>query len=479
VILLDRRCDLPRFTADQLVRNDGYLTTICRSCSARGLHVLGILRKSALCTIICLVVLFAAVLSNLGILDQSALAQEGQDQETAGEVDATNRVALPKEIVVTPPNNEVSSDSAKFSGAWAGDAWNGSTPNALVVEKVNEDGSANVIFAWGDIARRKRERGWSRIAARIADGVLSFSIPNRGTVEYSLARDGRLLGRYTYLSGRIDSVLLTRIDPVNREKIIEASQSSLPSGVVAFPVLLNSDTQETVQLRGILYRTPMPGRRPLVIFSGDSVASDAQRDRPNRAPIRARQMLGFGYSVLVLQRKGMGGSGGSFMEPRDASIPPEVQLQSALDDLDAAITFMKHQEYVDSAHIVLMGIDRGGLLSVAYAGLHDGGVAGVVNTNGSWKVRRSWWSRLLNRKDFTETQLTDAGRRTKLTMLWIYAAKESSVLEYDRSNYRAFTAQGGHGTFVELPPDEKSASFGYSAVEKEDRAISLYIQSLN
>ena len=475
--LLCHRGDLPRCTADHLVENNWSLTAIFRSSSARHLDALGFLPASSI--IGCLVIL-ATVLANLVAFDQRALAQEGQDQDGTGEVvEATNRVALPKAIIVTPPNNEVSSDLAKFSGAWAGDAWNGSTPNALVVEKVNEDGSANVIFAWGDIARRKRERGWSRIAARIADGVLSFSIPNRGTVEYSLARDGRLLGRYTFLSGRSDSVLLTRIDPADRDKIIEASHSSLSSGVVAFPVRLNPDAQETVQLHGILYRTPLPGRRPLVIFSGDSVASDAQRDRPNRAPIRARQMLGLGYSVLVLQRKGMGGSGGSFMEPRDASIPLEIQLQSALDDLDAAITFMRKQEYVDSAHIVLMGIDRGGLLSVAYAGLHDGGVAGVVNTNGNWNVRGSWWSGLLSRKDFTGTQLTDAGRKTKLTMLWIYSARDSSVLEYDRNNYRGFTAQGGHGTFVELSPEEKSESFGYSAVEKEDRAISLYIQSLN
>jgi len=241
---------------------------------------------------------------------------------------------------------------------------------------------------------------------------------------------------------------------------------------------LSPDSTKVVQLHGLLYRNEAAGRQPLAIFSGDSANSNEARARINRAPIKARQMLGLGYSVLVLQRKGVGGSEGPFMEPRDISVPQRTQLQSALDDLDAAVTFMKQQEYVDSSRIVVMGINRGGLLSVAYAGLHDGSVAGVVNTSGVWKVHLSWWQRLFSWEDFTAVELANAGKKTKVPMLWIYGGTDPDALEYARMNFKGFTYQGGRGTFVDVPSDEKSKSSGEPRAVKEERALVDYIQGL-
>jgi dienelactone hydrolase len=406
-------------------------------------------------------------------LNQGVLAQQSAEEPVP-----KNQIALPEQISVVVPDAGVSNELAVFSGAWSGDGWNGTTPTALVVEKIDQDGSADAIFSWGDVAASNRARGWLRLTAKIKQGRLGFSIPDHGTVEFNVATDGRLFGRYTLPTGRRDYVLLTRVAAADRGDIIAASQRMLSGEVVTFPVASNPDPKRTVQLRGILYRSLLAGRRPFVVFAGDSVVPEAARARPNLAPIRSRQMLSLGYSVLVLQRKGMGGSEGALMEPRDESISQQAQLQSALDDLDAAVTFMKQQEYVDPSRVVVMGIYRGGLLSVVYAGLHDGAVAGVVNTWGHWRVDRSWWRQKLTWSDFTAAQLAAAGKKTKVPMLWVYGANEPAALEYARANYKAFTYQGGRGTFVDVSDVGKSGSPNELLAERVDQAIAEYVQGL-
>lgn len=413
------------------------------------------------------------VVASVG-LNQRALAQDATE-----EFEPKNRVALPERVSVVAPDSNVPSEFAAFSGAWAGDGWNGVTPTVLVVEKIDQEGSAQVVFSWGDVAATKRPRGWLRVGATIKQGRLGFSVADHGTVEFNVTPDRRLFGRYTFVaSGRRDYVLLTRMASADRADLIPASQRMLSGEIVTFPVASGSDPRQTAKLHGVLYRSPNAGRGPLVIFSGDSTASEIARTRPNRAPIRSRQMLSLGYSVLVLQRKGMGGSDGPLMEPRDELIPQQAQLQSALADLDAAVTFMKQQEYVDPSRVVVMGINRGGLLSVAYAGLHDGAVAGVVNTLGHWKVSRKWWQQMLTWGDFTAAQLAAAGNKTKVPMLWVYGAAEPAAREYARANYKAFTYQGGRATFVDVSDDRKQDLPNEPVAEKIDRAIAEYIQGL-
>jgi pimeloyl-ACP methyl ester carboxylesterase len=163
----------------------------------------------------------------------------------------------------------------------------------------------------------------------------------------------------------------------------------------------------------------------------------------------------------------MGGSEGAFMEPRDTSIPQLAQLQSALEDLDAAVTFSKQQSYVDSSRIVLVGFNRGGLLSVAYAGLHDGAVAGVVNVSGNWQVYRSWWQQMLAWGDFTASQFAEAGKNAKVSMLWLCALREPRAREYARKTYESFTGAGGKGTLVDG-----------SDADSDERALAAYVRGL-
>src|SRR5438874_119120 len=64
-------------------------------------------------------------------------------------VSAQAQTALPDDISLAPPSSTVAQDVAAYSGAWLG-AWGGDPPTALVIEQINSNGTAHVIYSWGD-----------------------------------------------------------------------------------------------------------------------------------------------------------------------------------------------------------------------------------------------------------------------------------------------------------------------------------------
>src|SRR4029453_6426136 len=62
-----------------------------------------------------------------------------------------------------------------------------------------------------------------------------------------------------------------------------------------------------------------------------------------------------------------------------------TDLADFLSDIDAAITALRRRQDIIAPTPVLMGgVSRGGVLSIAYAGLHPEQVAGVINFVGGW-----------------------------------------------------------------------------------------------
>ncbi len=56
----------------------------------------------------------------------------------------------------------------------------------------------------------------------------------------------------------------------------------------------------------------------------------------------------------------------------------------ALTDIAAAVEVLRRRPDVARQPILMAGISRGGILSIAYAGMHPGEVAGVINFVGGW-----------------------------------------------------------------------------------------------
>src|SRR5689334_13979543 len=72
---------------------------------------------------------------------------------------------LPEDLMIASPALDVPAGIAAFSGAWGGDAWDGTIPNVLVVERVSADGAATVVYAQGDTPSWQIQRAWYRLSA--------------------------------------------------------------------------------------------------------------------------------------------------------------------------------------------------------------------------------------------------------------------------------------------------------------------------
>ena len=168
----------------------------------------------------------------------------------------------------------------------------------------------------------------------------------------------------------------------------------------------------------MLYRTLLPGRRPLVILNhGSTNNGQISRALVPRASDNAvpRIFLELGYNVIAPLRKGFGATQAPMMEETPGHYPQEVQLESAEEDLDATVDFSRRQPFVDPDHIIHARQTRGGMLAVAYAGRYPAKVAGVINFSGGW------WGEQMPAADFNLTLFSQAGRTARVPMLWLYA----------------------------------------------------------
>jgi dienelactone hydrolase len=104
--------------------------------------------------------------------------------------------------------------------------------------------------------------------------------------------------------------------------------------------------------------------------------------------------------------------------------------------------------FVDAEHVVIGGQSRGGILSVAYAGLHPEQVKGVINFVGGWSGGSC--------RTTVNESLFIRGARYPGEILWLYADGDPFYsLSHSQANFAAFRAAGGRGTFAELeaPPN--------------------------
>lgn len=107
-------------------------------------------------------------------------------------------IELPSDAAVTPPGAAVPKNIAAFSGTWTGN-WGGKLNGVLVVQDVQPDGTANVIYAWGNAPVWNTRAGYLRIPGSVEKGVLHVSTRG-GDVTYAVQSDGELAG--SYLNGQ-------------------------------------------------------------------------------------------------------------------------------------------------------------------------------------------------------------------------------------------------------------------------------------
>ena len=213
-----------------------------------------------------------------------------------------------------------------------------------------------------------------------------------------------------------------------------------------------------VRLHLILNKPKGEGPFPLLVLNHGSTGRGRNPDK-FRMMYHPENFMQFfvarGWMVAQPFRRGRGWSDGLYDEgfgiPRSHGYTCETGrsmagLRRALTDIEAAMELLMARPDVDSSRIVMSGISRGGILSVAYAGQHPNEIDGVINFVGGWLGDACSTARTINHRT------ARMGGPFPQPMLWMYGGQDDYYsLSHSQGIFRHFKRHGGHGTFVPFP----------------------------
>jgi len=361
----------------------------------------------------------------------------------------TPTIPLPSDVKVDPPAADVPASVARFAGAWAHGAWDGVLPHVLVVEIVDGSGRAQVVYAVGDFAEADVHREYRRVTGRVVGDLLAFDLSNGVSVAYHIAGDS-LRGVYTS-SRRRYTITLTRTT-IAAVIALPASVPGVVTGsTVRIPMTEAGPGGKRITLEATLYRPAGNGPHPALLFNhgstGGGAVAPSVRMRPSR---QAQFFVERGFVVLAPMRRGRGESEGTHAE-HEGTCDADVLgagLARAIEDVDAAMAYLRAQPWADPDRMLVGGQSRGGLLSVAYVGVRPGPVRGVINFAGGWTSQRCDEGG----RSFNQATFASAGGRTRVPMLWLYAEEDRYYsAAWVQRYYAAFDQAGGVATFHLFP----------------------------
>ncbi|HLJ28948.1 MAG TPA: prolyl oligopeptidase family serine peptidase [Candidatus Angelobacter sp.] len=133
-----------------------------------------------------------------------------------------------------------------------------------------------------------------------------------------------------------------------------------------------------LQLHGFIYKPDGPGPFPAVLWNHGS------EKLPGSRPELAAFYTSHSFVFFIPHRRGQGRSPGEYIQDLVMKAPPSqraekmVELQEAeVEDVIAALTFLKAQPYVDPRRIAISGCSYGGIQTLL-AGERELGVGALV-----------------------------------------------------------------------------------------------------
>lgn len=359
-------------------------------------------------------------------------------------------VPLPGDVTVIESAGPGSGLHRRFSGAWVG-SWGDTLKHVLVVEGISDQGEATVVYAVGDLATAGIVRSWNRYKGTLSGDTLTISSGFTATYKAvgNTLRAGfeRGTGRSRAIMSKVE--IATLLDP--------GAHIAWSKRQVEF---LNTDLVENgapVRLEVVLFKPEGAGPFPLLVFNHGSTGAGTRPERFTSTAWNfglAEFFLDRGWMVAFPQRRGRGRSDGLYDEgfaPRRMngySCDPARSLPGAdraLDDVEAAVKELLRRPDVSRRAILIGGNSRGGILSVAYAGMHPEQILGVINFVGGWISEGCAFADQINQTLFKRG--ASYGGRT----LWLYGEHDKYYsIAHSRSNFEAYRRAGGNGTFVEF-----------------------------
>lgn len=157
-------------------------------------------------------------------------------------------------------------------------------------------------------------------------------------------------------------------------------------------------TEPGIRLEVVSAKPAHDGPFPTIVFNHGSTGRGQNRSFYKRTvspAVIANYFLQRGWMTLFPQRRGRGKSGGEYGEGLapdgsgyscDAGIAM-AGFERAVEDMDAVVRHLQERPDIDKDRTVIGGVSRGGILSVAYAGMRPGTFRGAINFNGGWLGR--------------------------------------------------------------------------------------------
>jgi dienelactone hydrolase len=368
----------------------------------------------------------------------------------------------------------------QWVGVWVG-AWGGNLKHILLVESVTADGSARVVYAIGDYPSFGIKREWSRHEATLSGRRLTIAEANFSAT-YELNDQGALSATYT--RGTIVSKAgMTKIDLATLTK--PGAVIPWTRGISEFLHTALVEDGKPVDLEAMIFKPNGAGPFPLAVFNHGSTGNGTNPALLTETQFNvglADFLNSRGWLVAFPQRRGRGKSDGLYDEGFSANRAKGYTCDftlslagadRALQDIAAAVAVLRQRPDVAPSRVLIGGQSRGGILAVAYAGMHPDEISGVINFVGGWM---GTGCDTASRLDGT---LFERGARFDRATLWLYGHHDSFYdIQHSRANFDVFQKAGGRGAFLEF---DVPGGFGHTVLmhpELWQRPVAEYLSSL-
>jgi pimeloyl-ACP methyl ester carboxylesterase len=389
-------------------------------------------------------------------------------------------VPLPGDAKVATVAEADPAELRQWAGVWVG-AWGGTLKHILLVESVTADGLARVVYAIGDNPWLGIRRGWSRHQATLSGRHLTLS-EAEFSATYDLNDQGGLNATFSR-GNHVSHAAMTKTD---------LTTLTVPGAVIPWTrgksELLRTALVEDgkpVDLEAVIFRPNGAGPFPLAIFNHGSTGRGTNPALFTETWLDvglADFLNNRGWIVAFPQRRGRGKSDGLYDEGFSAdrrqgyTCDFDTSLsgaERALDDIAAAMDALRRRTDVAPSRVLIGGVSRGGVLSVAYAGMHPDQIIGVINLVGGWVGTGCNTASRLN------GTLFERGAHFDRPTLWLYGDQDPFYdIQHSRNNFMLFQSAGGQGTFLEFNVPGGYGHAVLSAPELWEGPVAEYLSSL-
>jgi pimeloyl-ACP methyl ester carboxylesterase len=198
----------------------------------------------------------------------------------------------------------------------------------------------------------------------------------------------------------------------------------------------------------------VPVRHPLAIINH---GSDEGREATSMPVFYwlSRWFIERGYVVVLPQRRGHGATGGEAKESQDSCADPDhyASGSEAANDIEGVLRFMRHQDFIEPARVVVVGVSTGGWGALALAARNPEGVRLIVNFAGGRGAYAYGRAGAICAPDRLVKATAAFAQAARVPSLWYYAVNDSYFgPEIAASMAAAWNNAGGRASLKLLQP---------------------------